>query len=252
MDQKLKMKLFYEIYSGLPQLAPGDDETTAEAFELIEFPTGTDTPRILDIGCGNGRQTLILAQESNGHVVAVDNHEPYLEELKQRAVKAGLSKAIETVEADMAELPFEHNSFDLIWSEGAIYNIGFQKGLETCYDFVKPDCYVVVSELCWIQPGAPKECLRYWENNYPDMRGDVDNLDLCERAGFEVCGQIELEPEAWENYYRPLGERLTEARIKYKDIPEAQEIIDESIEEIEIYRHYNEFFGYMFYIVQKP
>ncbi len=58
-------------------------------------------------------------------IVAVDLFPEFLEVLQSRAQEAGLTGRIETLAASMDALPFEPESLDLIWSEGAIYNLGF-------------------------------------------------------------------------------------------------------------------------------
>jgi hypothetical protein len=66
---------FYEIFDpSLPRLGPGSPASTRRAFNKL-FPDGAPRPRrILDMGCGNGTQTLELARLTGGHILAVDNH----------------------------------------------------------------------------------------------------------------------------------------------------------------------------------
>lgn len=47
----------------------------------------------------------------------------------------------------MFELPFSANTFDIIWSEGAIFIIGFEQGLREWKPFLKLGGYLVLSEL---------------------------------------------------------------------------------------------------------
>jgi SAM-dependent methyltransferase len=71
----------------------------------------------------------------------------FLEALEQRSEKTGLKDKISLLEKSMDELPFEKESLDLIWSEGAIYNIGFENGIKNWKKFLKPGGYLVVSEI---------------------------------------------------------------------------------------------------------
>ncbi len=87
-----QQEVFFEVHSGLPE-----------------------RPRILDLGCGPGAQTLELAGLCQGRIVAVDNHEPFLEQLRPRAAQLGLADRVEARLGDMGSLPFEPGSFDLIW-----------------------------------------------------------------------------------------------------------------------------------------
>lgn len=119
--------IFWEIHSGLPREGPGDNASTRRAFEMAAgLPAN---PRILDIGCGPGMQTLELATISRGFVAALDLHRPFLSNVMDRASAAGLTGQIATVNASMVRLPFEDASFDLIWCEGAMYFMGFREAL---------------------------------------------------------------------------------------------------------------------------
>src|SRR5512143_1497178 len=127
--------VFFEIHSGLPREGPGDEASTLRALRLIrDLPAA---PEILDVGCGPGAQTLVLAGATKGFVTAVDNHAPFLDELRGRASRAGLAERVRAVEASMFELPFEDAAFDLIWSEGAIYQMGFDHGLRSWRRFLR-------------------------------------------------------------------------------------------------------------------
>jgi ubiquinone/menaquinone biosynthesis C-methylase UbiE len=119
--------IFFEIHSGLPREAPGDDASTARAFDFVHgLPP---EPDVLDIGCGPGAQTLVLAGLTRGRITAVDVHAPFLDDLRSRAKRPGVAGRIQAVRASMFSLPFVDASFNLVWSEGAIYLMGFDKGL---------------------------------------------------------------------------------------------------------------------------
>lgn len=73
------MEFFFEIHQALPRQGPGSSESTRQAFNLL--PELSSKPRILDIGCGPGAQTIELAKLSRGLIIALDNHQPYLDQL---------------------------------------------------------------------------------------------------------------------------------------------------------------------------
>ena len=62
----------------------------------------------------------------------------------------------------MEELPFEKNSLDLIWSEGAIDNIGFEKGLSHWRTFLKEDGMIAVTCPSWLTSVHPEEAENFW------------------------------------------------------------------------------------------
>ena len=138
------VNIFYELHRDIPREGPGNRESTRKAYESLNLPA---TPSILDVGCGPGDQTLELAKLSKSNVVAVDIQESFLAVLKHRAAQEGLSDYITPVQASMKNMNFPELSFDLIWSEGAIYIMGFAHGLAQWRQFLKPRGYMVVSEL---------------------------------------------------------------------------------------------------------
>src|SRR5687768_3389367 len=119
--------LFFEMFSGLPRQGPGDDASTRRALALV--PGVGPATRVLDIGCGTGRQTRVIAGHSGAHIVAIDSHPPFVEELRRTAEALGIADRIDARVGDMRQLVLAPASFDLVWCEGAIYVVGFEAGL---------------------------------------------------------------------------------------------------------------------------
>ena len=242
------MHIFFEVHQGLPREAPGDEESTLRALALMkDLPFA---PSILDIGCGPGAQTIALARNSSAHITAVDVHQPFLDELARRAAAAALSACIDTVNASIFELAFE-KPFDVIWSEGAIYIIGFERGLRTWRPLLKPGGYVAVTELSWIKPDPPEGIRKYWQADYPGMLSVDENLAGLRAAGYRELGHFVLpESSWWKPYYYPMEARIVELRERYRADLEVQALLDIKQLEIEMYRKYSEWYGYIFYVMQ--
>lgn len=248
MTDSLFNEIFWQVHRGLPREAPGDDDSTLRAFSMLE---GLPSPAaILDIGCGPGAQTLALARASRAKIVAVDNHQPFLDDLSRRAAQAGVADLIQTVNMSMFELHFEQK-FDLLWSEGAIYIIGFEEGLKQWRPLLNSGGFVAVTELSWLKPDAPDEAMQFWLEAYPDMADVPENLARLERAGYRSLGHFTLPESAWwDLYYHPMAERIEHLRQKYAGNDEAQSILDQEYAEIELYRKYPAYYGYEFYLMQ--
>jgi len=241
---------FFEIHSNLPREGPGDNKSTRRAYRVLtDLP---ETPRFLDIGCGPGMQTIELAKISNAKITALDNHQPFLDELIKCAQAEGISEKIEAVKGDMTSLDFELKSFDAIWCEGAIFVIGFEKGLSEWSKFLVDGGYLAVSEMCWIDPNPPKEAKDYMAKVYPMAKTVKENLQIIKNRGYQIRGYFVLpESSWWENYYLPILSKLPGLKKKYQNNSEALATIVEEEEEIEMFRKYSKHYGYVFYVLQK-
>lgn len=242
-------EVFLEIHAGLPRQGVGSDDATLRALELCtELPAAPD---ILDIGCGPGAQTLMLARATDGAVTAVDRHAPFLRELERRAAAAGLEGRITTVESDMAALPFPPASFDLVWSEGAAYSMGVGEALAAWRPLLRPGGYLVFSELCWTEAARPHEVVAFFTTGYPAMTDVRGNLGLIDAAGYELVGSFAL-PEAawWDEYYAPLEARLSDIAERHRGGPEASAVIRATASEIDLRRRFPDAYDYVLFVTR--
>jgi len=241
--------LFFEVHKDLPREGPGSNESTRQALDLLAgLPP---FPLILDVGCGPGMQTLELARITGGKIIAVDTHQPFLDNLNLYARQAGLEGRIITHNQSMFALDFAEAKFDAIWSEGAIYIIGFEAGLRAWRRFLKPGGYAAVSELTWLHPDPPLEIRAYWEQEYPAIGDLKQNLVRVQAAGYRSLGHFVLPPSDWmDAYYTPLGARLEMLRQKYSQDPAALAQLAEHQREIDLFRQYHKWYSYVFYIMQ--
>lgn len=244
-----KMGYFMELYGYLPRGGPGDIGSTKKAYAMIrDMPP---KPRILDIGCGPGVQTLELVRLSGGKLLALDLMPQMIARVKEAAAEQGLTENIEILQMDMNEMDFERESFDLIWSEGAIYLMGFRNGLEKIKIFLKPGGYVAVTEAVWLKSDPPEDVAKFWEE-YPEIDTVTEKLKVIADLDYHEVGHFVLPDTSWtEPYYEPLEKSAKELEPAWKDIPTAMEVIQEARLEIEMFRKYNEFYGYCFFVMRK-
>ena len=244
------MDKFLEIYGTLPRAGPGSNELTRRAFRMMEaLPS---SPRILDVGCGPGMQTIELLRLSGGTVVALDLLPQMLERLQAEADVAGVSDRLVTLEQDMQEMTFPSSSFDVIWSEGAIYLLGFETGLNKFKGFVKPGGYLAISEVVWLKPNPPAEAVDFWQE-YPEIDSIAAKLEVVERAGFESLGHFVFPPVAWtEHYYDPMEERIAEKAREWNGDSEGDAILETAKSEISVFRRCAEFYSYAFFVMRNP
>ncbi len=250
MSTDLSWRYFYEIYEALPRQGPGTRESTLRALGMV--PRLASDGRILDIGCGSGAQTLDLASATPAQILAVDSHRPFVAQVARRAAESRLHGRVAAQVADMANLPFSDRSFDLIWSEGAIFVIGFSQGLAAWHRLLKPGGHLVVSEYCWFRDDPPDDLRKIHIEGCPDVGDVAARREAIAPNGYELLGDFVL-PESgwWENYYVPLAECLAHFRLAHAGDPEALEVAARSQQEIDLYRRYTGSFGYVFFVMRR-
>lgn len=254
MDNSRLFDIFLDIQAGLPRQGPGDATSTLRAWALCEgLP---ERPRILDVGCGPGMQTLVLARllrkQGGGQVTAVDLVPAFLDQLRARLAAEGLEDLVEPLMADMRDLPFGDESFDLLWSEGAAYSMGFGEALGSWRRLLAPRGHLAVSELCWTRPQPPEEAVAFWREEYPAMTDRAGVLARVRAAGYDVVADFVL-PEAcwWDDYYTPLEAKLPGLRKKYAADAEAQALVESTAREIAMRREHGDSYGYLFVVARK-
>ena len=245
------MTYFYELFEGLPRCGPGDNESTRRAFHaLSDLPPH---PFILDIGCGSGMQTIELARISNGSIIALDNHQPFLDQLMEKANQEGVGYRIVPKNQSMLEMDFDDHTFDIIWSEGALYLMGFQNGLKRCRPLLKNKGYLAVTEAVYLLPNPPPPVLRFWEKEYPDIKDIHSKLALIQHEGFRLILNFTLPKSSWlECFYLPMEDRLSNLRKKYQGNKIALSVFDDAQNEIDFYKAYSDYYGYEFFVMQRP
>ncbi len=234
-----------DLHRGLDHKGPGDADFSRSI--LRNLTTLPLKPRIADLGCGSGASALLLAQHYQSHVMAVDSSEVFIAELKACAKQAGLEHLIMPIHGDMAELDWPAESIDLLWSEGAAYNLGFEQALKM-WRLLLTDCgLAVVSELSWFIDNAPEPARVYWQNAYPMMGSEAENIDRANRSGFRVLSVHRLPTQAWwVNYYEPLRKQMQRSKVT----PANQSVIRETEAEIGMFEKFSDFYGYTFYVLQ--
>jgi SAM-dependent methyltransferase len=242
-------ELICEFFLGLDRQGPGSPEMTLKALNFIDG-LGADS-RIADLGCGTGGQTMTLAAATTGHITGLDLFPKFIDRLRERAWEQGVRDRVRGVVGSMDELPFEAGSLDLVWCEGAIYNIGFERGLREWRRFLKPGGMVAVTENTWFTEERPAEISGFWNAAYPEIDTIPAKIAAMQRAGYEFVAAFALPGQCWERFYAPYPEAMKTFLQKHGSNPAAKAFIESERHEKSLWDKYKAFYGYVFYIGRK-
>jgi ubiquinone/menaquinone biosynthesis C-methylase UbiE len=245
------LQLLIDLHLAAARQGPGGDAQTLLAIELSGLRNRRDLT-IADIGCGTGASTLVLARELDAKVTAIDFLPDFLDVLKQRAAQAGLADRITTETASMDSLPFAQGTLDAIWSEGAIYNIGFEKGLRDWRRLLKSGGILAVSELTWLTESRPEDLEVHWQAEYPEVDTASSKMAVLERNGFTPLGYFALPEHCWlDDYYRPMQKRFPVFLDAHKSSDSAKALVSAEEHEIDLYERHRQYVSYGYYIARK-
>lgn len=258
-----EIELIVDLHLEGQRQGPGGEEETKQAMALaglISGPNRATGPgradsgplKIADIGCGTGASTMILARDLDAEVTAVDFLPEFLEVLRNRATEQQLEEKIKTLESSMDALPFNEGEFDVIWSEGAIYNMGFEAGVASWKRYLKPGGKLVVSEITWLGETRPEELENHWKTEYPEIDLASAKIGVLERNGFSPEAYFALPEHCWmDNYYHPMQARFDDFLERNGRSEMARSIVEAERYEIALYEKYREFVSYGVYVARR-
>jgi cyclopropane fatty-acyl-phospholipid synthase-like methyltransferase len=235
------------LFTDMDKLSPGDDTLTLYVLRSL--------PRhrfdiVVDAGCGAGRQTMVLASELKTTIQAIDSYQPFLNHLKRRAKEKGIADLVHTHCMDMKDIPSVFPNIDLLWAEGAAYNIGFANALTIWAKAIKPDGFAVVSELSWLREQIPDAVKEFFRSGYPDMHSVPQNIATAEEAGYKIFNTYALPQEAWVEEYYDILEPRAKSLINHSNAA-VRDFAVETIREIETFKISEDSYGYVFYLLQR-
>ncbi len=256
MDNEIKsihefdFNLICEYYSGVERQGPGSPEVTIKALSFID--NLTEKSHIADIGCGTGGQTMTLAKHTQASITGIDLFPTFIDLFNANAAEMNLQNRIKGIIGSMDNLTFQDEELDLIWSEGAIYNIGFERGLNEWRKFLKDGGYIAVTEVSWFTEERPAEINDFWIDAYPEIDTISNKVAQMQKAGYIPVATFILPENCWtEHFYAPQFDAQESFLKKYAGNRTAEEFIANQRHEQGLYDKYKGYYGYVFYIGKK-
>lgn len=238
------LTFLFELFENTPRQGPGSVETTRRALGML--PDSLKVRRVLDLGCGTGGSTLVLAEDTSAHITAVDIHPPFLATLRARAKGRGLADGITTIAADMGDATVLGADFDLIWAEGSAYSIGFENALKRWRPLVRPTGCLVVTELVWFAAEPTERARAFFASEYPDMCDEATRIHQAKDAGYDLLHTFRLPASDWQAYYAGLEAPLKDAVSRRGML----EIYAATRQEQEVYETCGDDYGYVCLVLQ--
>jgi SAM-dependent methyltransferase len=244
------MDLIIESHKGLERQGMGSPEMTIKALSFVE--NLNNSSKVLDLACGTGGQTMILAQNTPGTIIGLDILPDLINIFNDNAQKFNLQNRVNGVVGSMDDLSFQKEEFDLIWSEGAIDTIGFEKGIKYWNGFLKKNGYVAVTYPSWLTNERPVEIEKFWV----DAGGSIDTVEACisimQKVGYGFVAAFTLSEKCWtDNYFIPREAADKALLEKYPGNKTVKDYIGENQLEVELYSKFKQYYGYVFYIGKK-
>lgn len=237
------MQDFMNVYETLESWGPNSESDTVRAFQTLNI----NPRKILEIGCGKGNSTMLLARLCDAHIVATDNEQSALDKVENKIKQNNVGERVSTQCISMTELSFGEEKFDVIWAEASAYVMGIENALEKWKSLISEDGALVFSDLVWLTDNPSKEAIKHWKSDYPDMQ-TVDTRRLqIEKAGYKLQHTFTLSEQAWKNYYEPLEQRLNEVG---HTLAGSQAVADIQ-NEVALFKSHLGEFGYQFFIAEK-
>lgn len=240
------LSIIYDYFSNTERQGPGNPETTRKALSFIDGLTKESI--IADIGCGTGGQTMVLAQNTACKIIGVELWPDFIKQFNHNIQQHNLQERVTGIIGDMGDLQFKEGELDLIWSEGAIYNIGFKRGLNEWRKFLKLGGYIAVTENTWFSNQRPPEIEDFWLKAYPEIDTIANKVAQMQEAGYLTIATFIVADAVWEEYYARQSSIHESFLKKYSGNRAAEEFVAYQRYEAELYQKYKDYYGYVFYI----
>ena len=216
------------VLEEVEQVRAGFLKYTRKAF--LKLPR-LDNPRILDIGCGSGVPTIELAKLSGGEVTGIDIDQSCLDALNRKIKEENLGNRVKALRLSLSEMKFPDKTFDVIWSEGVVGNIGFETSLKDWRRLLKQDGYLVI---------------HYQMSRVAEVRPRIPQL------GYSLADTVPLPEDAWwTEFYKPIEEKMDTLLQKYRNNLDALKLLNQYKTEMNMVKKSPSNFSCAFYIMRK-
>lgn len=144
--KKVEAMNYFELLAwlGIGSSHPGGFPATKQNLDVVQVKP---EEYVLDAGCGSGLTACHLAKTIGCKIIGVDINPQMVEKACLRAEKEGVSHLVEFRVADVYNLPFANNCFDLVMAESITVFLDKVKVYREFYRVLKPEGRVADLEM---------------------------------------------------------------------------------------------------------
>ena len=139
-----------------------------------------ENPRILDVGCGSGVPTLLIAEKFNGKITAVDTDIKSIDVFKVKVKKLNLSDRISLSNCSLFDIEVKSNQYDLVLAEGLLNIVGFQKGFLRIIKLLKRKGFIIIHD---------------------EFKNQNEKIEFIENNACKILDSFVLDEHVWWNDY---------------------------------------------------
>ena len=185
-----------------------------------------ENPRILDVGCGSGVPTLMIAEKFNGKITAVDSDTKSIDIFREKVKELNLSNRVALFNSSMFDIKVKHNQYDLILAEGLLNVVGFQKGFLRLIKLLKRKGFIIIHD---------------------EFQNQNEKIEFIKNNGCKILNSFVLDEQIWWNDYF----KCLEKEISSNSNKEFLKLFKSDLQEIKLFKKNPSQYISVYYIIEK-
>lgn len=180
--------------------------------------------KVLDVGCGIGLATFRLAEHSGFEIIGMSNNRTQIDEANRLGAARGLSGRVTFECADALALPYEDNTFDLVWLFETLPHLDRLSALREVDRVLKPGGRVVIADMYLNAVPSPEDLAQVREHEAmtaaSPMLLEHEYRDLVAESGLKLTELTDISANTYRTglcVNKALNERWNEMIERYTD-----------------------------------